>query len=381
MDDSTVWESWKTTGDVFLPDGRRPTDWSSRERPLPATCQAIDVETAKKQYAHHDKVPDDLPPRLLAEYVQADQNPLIDRSGQPLRYEKAMNEAAFGYVVDNGLYSRDGIARFFEKAGAKIDFPQGKYGGNRGAYLVKVAWKVLAAEDPPDEFHKAWAYVTPTFSETGISEGCALVPVGLVGMHIVYKTEVGPQWAWATFEHVRNAPTWSQLSHAQELQSKDKDYLFFDPRCTQPDCAELNVPPTLFGPDGRRQRSQIVMQQDFGFGFVCETPEPCVTVDTLNERLAQQLSATVWKNYKLKGTQWVRSRVGNPVQNVPTALSNSVLESYFQPTSSCLSCHSRARTLNSAQDGQPVATSHESDKLFIFTDAQPEIRSRQGDVR
>ena len=32
------------------------------------------------------------------------------------------------------------------------------------------------------------------------------VTLGLVGLHIVHKTDSEPQWIWSTFEHVNNVP-------------------------------------------------------------------------------------------------------------------------------------------------------------------------------
>ena len=39
------------------------------------------------------------------------------------------------------------------------------------------------------------------------SKDCHEAEVGLVGLHIRYKTPLRPQWMWASFEHVHNVPS------------------------------------------------------------------------------------------------------------------------------------------------------------------------------
>ena len=58
-----------------------------------------------------------------------------------------------------------------------------------------------------------------------------MVLVGLVGLHVVQKTKQLPQWMWATFEHVDNAPD-SALGPVADIQ-----YNFFDAECSGLICA------------------------------------------------------------------------------------------------------------------------------------------------
>ena len=59
--------------------------------------------------------------------------------------------------------------------------------------------------------------------------------VGLVGLHIVYKAPGFPQWTWATFEHVDNAP---------DASSATGTWSYFNPSCTGSFCAP-NVSPLV----------------------------------------------------------------------------------------------------------------------------------------
>jgi cytochrome c peroxidase len=119
---------------------------------------------------------------------------------------------------------------------------------------------------------------------------------GLTALHLVTKDL--PTWFWATFEHVDN--------------------------------------PRLPGNDGWQAPSRDT--------FACGNAEP-----SCNRAPAGiGLEGTVWENYRLRGT--LTSFV-DPAGR-PNTLANSELEAGMQPTSSCITCHSRAGI--GAVAGQPV---------------------------
>lgn len=107
---------------------------------------------------------------------------------------------------------------------------------------------------------------------------------GLSALHIMSKDL--PTWFWATFEHVDNAAR----SDGWELKSVDS----FSCRGARADCS--GTPP--------------------GIG----------------------LEGTVWQNYRLRGTMTGFVDLGG----APRLLANSDLESGFQGSSSCITCHARA---------------------------------------
>ena len=39
-----------------------------------------------------------------------------------------------------------------------------------------------------------------------VTNTCKLQKMGLVGLHIVQKTPIRPQWVWSSFEHIDNVP-------------------------------------------------------------------------------------------------------------------------------------------------------------------------------
>src|SRR3569833_1964515 len=129
---------------------------------------------------------------------------------------------------------------------------------------------------------------------------------GLTALHLVTKDL--PTWFWATFEHVDN--------------------------------------PKLAGNEGWQAPSRDT--------FACGTAQPACN----RAPGGIGLEGTVWENYRLRGT--LTSFV-DPAGR-PNVLANSELEAGMQPTSSCITCHSRAGI--GAVAGQPT-------RLPIFATSDP----------
>ena len=111
--------------------------------------------------------------------------------GNGVGEEVHRNKVTFDYIVENGLWYREGIAAFFDKAakavGDDVDFASKTVNLPRASIEVKANWIVIDEKDKP-KFH--WNYN---------GEGQLL---GLVAMHIISKDL--PNWFWCTFEHVDN---------------------------------------------------------------------------------------------------------------------------------------------------------------------------------
>ena len=120
----------------------------------------------------------------------------------------------------------------------------------------------------------------------------------LVSMHIISKKM--PNWTWATFEQKDNLGRCDFIGCHDHFGAVVADV---DPHSS---------------PDGRY--------------------DPCVKSPALKKLFSDAGMPGLWENYCLKGTQIdFTSATG-----VPTHLGNSVTESGFVSTSSCMTCHSRA---------------------------------------
>src|SRR5215469_12206651 len=331
--------------------------------------------------------------------------PLVDQDGHYTLNTIFMNSTMKDYIVSNHLYSAQGQAVF----PPRIDFPPGHAAaaqgtaGVLGSIMIKASWKVLTHKDDPHDFLTVIAYlwVPPRpGSRRATEEKCDIATLGLVGLHIVHKTVGRRQWIWTTFEHVRNAPSSTEVATGHFIQ---RAYLFFDERRSiDGDDAVNMTPPQPWDPlKPQEEKSQIVRAEDI-------TPD----TKTINRHAHAYLkslaghggfaASDVWEHYELVSTQWPadfrcaaeqdqggKGTVQANQQPDPTCapapefLPNSTLETYVQhdigtsggvpqATSSCIGCHNNAVAYqnidygraNSRSSGTPSAA-----KLDCASDA------------
>jgi hypothetical protein len=344
-DNATVWEGWKESNDIFLPDGAKPSPFGAPGK-LPPACQGK-LKPGLRVVTQIGKTP-----TLLEEDVQPFKTgPLVDQHGQYTRFEILVNENMFETILDNQLYNQQG-QQAYAKAGKSVQFDCGSNQPVQvGAIMVKAAWKILGEGDDPARFHKAEALIyTPTAKDP--AEVCVRKELGLVGLHIAHKTADAPQWIWSTFEQVDNVP--------EQGQAPSGRYNYFNAACK--DCPVNEPPPRPWDPTRPGQPATQVVR---------EIPIDEATIQlnqTATNLLKSVSSSSVWQYYELVSTQWptqpassqtfcpapgsagptlqeVQSETdGNPA---PQFLANATLETFVQGTvpnssSSCIRCHHAA---------------------------------------
>ena len=357
---STVWQDWAESSDIFLPGGEKPPSIGGLfpPRDIPEACQ--DLDDGKTRVVRQvGKRPD-----VLEEFTEPfSSGPLIDTNGNYTRFAISVNKSMYDYILDNVLYSKEGQSAF-TAAGNEVNFlcscdaptgtgdPDCAPNGQQGAIMAKAAWKVLDGSDDPSKFHTINALVY-TEATGGSAASCSSQTVGLTGLHIAQKNHSDTQWLWSTFEHVDNVPTQGQTP----TQSK---YNYYVPDCD--DCNDVNVPPKQpWNPHAQPVAGNINHSQ-------VERVIPIT--DDANAMNAQVqtdlLSGSVWANYHLISTQWptnpnapggVATAENNwcsPINEAdkagapaPVFLANTTLETYIQGTvpqasSSCINCHLNA---------------------------------------
>jgi hypothetical protein len=205
--------------------------------------------------------------------------------------EVRRNQATFNFIVCNKLYTKAGLRAAFA-SGQPISFPI-------DSLEVKADW-VEAGNRSPSDFHINTASDHKSYA--------------LVAMHIISKQV--PNWTWATFEHKDNPG-----------------------RCDYIGCHDD------FG---------AVVQDVDAHSAPGGSYDPCVKTAAVKKLFADAGLPPLWENYCLKGSQVDFTTA----TGIPTRLGNSVIESVgpplqslpqdsFVPTSSCMTCHSRA-SVNSA---------------------------------
>ncbi|MBX3653673.1 MAG: hypothetical protein KF686_05775 [Ramlibacter sp.] len=344
----TVWETFKTEEQVFLPQGATPSPWNQgvmnasvpkalagqaaagRLRVLTRTSK-VSRQVASLLQAGHGLRSAPVP---LDQVEQADGYVLYDQQNQPVYYDVAMNKAQFDYIVSHKLYNADSQAAY--AARTNIVLPM-------GAIEVKAAWKVLTAtEAASGRFHTAPGFVpsTPGAGST--------VTVGLVGLHVFAAGGPHSAGMWATFYQIDNAPLAGTTATGT--------YTFYNPASSTP----VNTTGT----------SPTQVKQVFP-----DDPQAASINAKAQGIIVQGNASAPWQYYAMVDTQWSPTALtlSSPVPattplsagTVSTAtLTNAVLETFMQTQgNSCLGCHSFAAT------ARPQSTTA-SGFSFMFGNAQ-----------
>lgn len=358
-----VWETYKDAHEVFLADGSKPAPWgtSGLRKSLSAVAENREMvpENAQAEGFLVLRMSSKVSPQAahLRNIIQAGGGWLAAQNKKLTHYAIHMNRAAFDYIVGEGLYD----AR--NQAGKAINFPAGRLDTRTpGAVVVKSAW--LEITDP--KLFPRFRMTKACIVENG---KCRKANVGLVGLHIVHKTKSFPQWAWATFEHVDNAPDREEV----RLRTLKSSYTYFDPKCTT--CTPNQKPKET---DPKDRPIQVVR----------ETPLPA-GVKTLNQEVHKLIrkanGSSVWQYYDLIEVQWPQAPSTMPgVQDVPltmggpfpTSLANATLETYVQPRF-CLNCHRSARIACSSKALQPKQNADYSFLLTLAREPTPPKECQQ----
>ncbi|WP_299495713.1 hypothetical protein [uncultured Shewanella sp.] len=308
-----VWESWKTTSALFLPNAAAPGDWNTGwegvNPPLKLTATskvATRIQTALENEPKGSGI------------LQAVGGWLIDQRGNPTYYQIASNEISYNYIVSNQLYNADTVKIFFP-----INFPW-------KTAEIKASWRILTDKDDNSRYLTQTALVE-TFDEQGKPKNTfTSQTLGLVGLHIINKPEGFPQWVWATFEQVDNVDP--QATFAS----------YYNPNATNP-----NQSPC--------QQGVIPCTPKEGTSFT--TPNPLtrltpIVADTLsvNKSFQSMLKGSALQYYQLVTTQRPNNPndPGDPLGTPePNIAANVTMESYIQESSNCMACHQTASGIDS----------------------------------
>jgi hypothetical protein len=213
--------------------------------------------------------------------------------------------------------------------------------------VVKSAWIELpgpVAGLDTSKFYvrrDAWVQIPGT-------DQCRKSDVGLVGLHVVYKTPSLPHWIWATFEHADNVP--------EPGDAADKRYVFnngagADMPQSVPKTYLVERPNDVPAPSDPPEPYQVKRQQQI---------DPKVL--SMNQTWQGELGGigSVWKNYKLIMSQWQSNSfvshedvsIHEPIptcnnEGTAPASANTTMETFQQRCKlklTCMGCHNETRT-------------------------------------
>jgi hypothetical protein len=361
-----VWELYKQDTDIFLPGAAAPSAWCSQSQVVPSRFRSLTASRllAAAGSAGHPKFLSAIskdandPQVKLTQCLQAgtassceEGGWLTAQSGIIALYEIRVNQDEFAYIDSNGLYNAVTQQTFVQKPG--INLPDGTSGTGPGSIELKASW--IELDDP-----SMWPYYKTSQALVSYPNNPTpkLVTVGLTGLHIIHKTGRSPQFIWATFEHVHNAPSTTDISSHNLLPW----YTFYNANCNPAtdhyQCvanAQINggTPQKPYFPqspaDPYNAPVQVVRQNPLS----SSTTDNIVAINAWAQALIAGANPnSVFQNYELVDVLWSNTptqipagattplTAGNPQPNPSLEfVANTTLETYMQNTATCSSCH------------------------------------------
>jgi len=336
-----VWETYREGFELFPNDGSVPPEWNSTEpSQTPAGPNGGRVLAMVTKGG------------LLDEVNEAFGGPLIDQNRNYVRYEVRVNRIEYDQVRNNVWYDKDTVdAAIAQTVQEQIDAgisPQQGIEFDVNSLELKGAWRELTDDDDPDRYYSVEALIA---NEDG---DYVTATMGLVGLHIMQKTEIFPQWIWSTFEHVDNVSG----SHPSFNNGTDIPASIEVDGVPQGYDREPAVLGDTFPPSESADRDPVQVTRALPIPSTPDDPSGYST-QALNVRYQELLAGTVWENYELIATQWPLNPsesspydpgfvpdddyapvlAGDPF---PQFVANVSMETYFQTDNSCMQCHYHA---------------------------------------
>jgi hypothetical protein len=345
-----VWQTQMTSEDIFVAPGASPAPWctgkslaalfANQPIELLRTAQTAAPPQSLQHLASVIAPPTD---------VEAVGGVVTDQAGRWLRYQRLANQTEYTAIVANKWYQ---LSKLSSISSLTLPF---------GSIEFKSAWKILTpGEIAGGRYYttRAIVYNTPDGAK---SPGPNPVTLGLVGLHIINKTQSQSGFFWSTFEQVDNDTVFINPSKGgpYNTQTAKKPYTELNPNATP-----INAPVQI-------KRTNAIAANP-----------------ALNAYYQKLLAGSVFAYYRLVSTQW---QFGGAPQGAPPNVANIVIETYVQDAamkpeavralpadffpppapghpalgatapSGCLGCHLNARAAN-----KKTVT----DRSFLFLEAQ-----------
>src|SRR5262245_21029190 len=279
---------------------------------------------------------------------------LVHPGGRAVYYSINVDRVFYEFIRSKKYFD----PAVFEDAPADENFPV-------GALEFKYSWRVLADGEDSAKFFVLPAeiqllvevdgkvVIDPTRTER--------VNVALVGVHVVGIVKDHPEFIWATFEHVDNAPDLPAGMAANSPNPvSDKNWTFYAANTPANQSNRPNADAVRLADHARQTltpRTNVVRQ--FAWGSQAADASNAANIVALNAsvRSGALASAPVWRNYMLIGGTWLAPNSLQPDQSLSsravasTKLSNATMETFSQVLN-CFGCH---HTRGVTKDGVTLA--------------------------
>lgn len=354
-----TFETFKGDWETFLPNAEKPVAWNEYPsvavpcKNRPAIQRGDLVLASFTKFGNLNEVSGGKLTNLL-----------IAQNNTYVRYLAAYNETVFRKIRDKELYDSDVVGRIGD-APARTPVPL-LTNQDDGALTIKSAWIELPEKGPNridvSRFYVRQAWIQDPDNSEGQNnkegQNCRRAQVGLVGLHIVYKTRSRPQWIWATFEHVDNVPPFADVDNAPSPNAQaGRRFTFNDgdgnhhmTAGPDPDY-QIPRPRDSNGPGDPPRPFQVERLQ--------RIDAHAVSANDAQQSALRNLDS-VWQYYGLVMAQWP-SFPSNPLEvqgagpeppgskRRGPAVTNTTMETFLQTQSdpdfnlTCMGCHAVAR--------------------------------------
>ena len=344
LDRPRVWETWKASYEMipFQPatgNAVQPLLWNLVDDPTPAGGT---TKANPKVFGSYTPFADISQALMTTPFPGTEGplgSPLVCQNHTYTHFEVRMNRSSFATIRGEGFYLRNVIDSHMDVSGdAAGDDKKVPFEFPHGSISVKASWRELVVGEDSTKYYtrkaKVQDYKTNTFDDRIL---------GLVGMHIVQKTPMRDQWIWTSFEHASNVPgilpSGSKYSYNDGATTTSADPGPIGP-------TNLYASPT---PNSGLAAASVVREISL---------HPQTQLD--NKKFHDMLSPTsVWQNYYLVLTQWptlpkapatATELEGKPFPLEPSpagpnySIANTTMETWFQSSTSCISCHELAES-------------------------------------
>lgn len=267
---------------------------------------------------------------------------LIDQAGQPVYYAIHINDEWYNFAASNGFNTQAG----FLAASDTLNFPT----AGEGTIEVKTSWRVATLGDSvliPNASARFFTTqgqvprVTVVDSQY-VTDTTQMIPatLALIGMHVVGTVPGHPEFIWATFEQVDNAPMCSATPTGATNDSTGAPWSLYPGNLQCDSCNQVNKPAS-FNP--------TPICRVLAYGDTSTSSPNAQNIQSLNASVQSQLASnSVLRFYRLVGGQWTTPGglpatfgANSNVRGSPL-LANTTMESFHQDVSdsiTCFSCH------------------------------------------
>jgi hypothetical protein len=312
-------------------------------------------------------LPRDNQPQSLGSFQQAGpKGVLVDQSGRSVYYTTHMDPIFFAFTQK--YFGPNN----YQKASPTLDYPI-------GATVLKSSWRIVQPGEDTSNVYTTTATIALLESDgngmlklTGKTQSG--VKVALVGVHVVGVIKDHPEFVWATYEQLNNAPF---LPPNMDPHSSDpvsaQNFTFY--KGGTPANKSNLLPNPKTDPLSIDPASQVISPvgnvfQEFEFGGA--TPDSRVAdITSLNTNAQDHIKGgspkvmdQVFANYRLIGSVWQLANTLKPGDGDMVAdsigslsLDNSTMETFVQAADkNCFTCHNTAG--GSSYPGKNINLSH-----------------------